>query len=70
MGKNKIKILKDFFGTDKIDGVAFSDSPTDLPLLEFVTNGYVVGANQQFVSWAQKHNMKTLIYTPKEYFQD
>lgn len=70
MGDNKIKILKDFFDTDKIDGVAFSDSASDLPLLKFVSNGFAVGTDEKQLQWAHKNGLKTLIYGKQEYYKN
>jgi HAD superfamily hydrolase (TIGR01490 family) len=70
MGDNKIKILQDYFHTTTIDGVAFSDSITDMPLLKFVKTGFAVGTNLDYLKWAKDNNLKTLIYTPKEYYKD
>lgn len=68
MGANKIKILKEYFETNKIDGVAFSDSVTDLPLLKFATTGFAVGCDAGRLNWATQNDLETLIYTPKEYY--
>ncbi len=70
MGENKIKILQAFFGKNHIDGVAFSDSPTDLPLLKFVSRGYVVGPSVAACDWASRCNLGMLVYTPNEYYRD
>ncbi len=69
MGTNKIKILKDFFGKDSIDGVAYSDSITDLPLLKFVSSGFAVGVDEKYLKWAEQNGLKTLIYKSKEYYK-
>lgn len=42
MNKNKVKVLKENFVREDIESVAYSDSDTDLPLLEWVNNGYFV----------------------------
>ena len=70
MGENKIKILRDYFGKDTVNGVAFSDNITDLPLLKFVSDGFGVSAMDKSLKWATDNGLKTLFYTPKEYYKE
>lgn len=42
MNKNKVKALEKNFVREDIESVAYSDSDTDLPLLEWVNTGYYV----------------------------
>ena len=64
MNKNKIikmkKKIKDIDEFNLDASYAYSDSISDLPLLKLVGNG--VAVNQKDQEWAQKHNLKQLIW--------
>lgn len=60
----KIKKLSQEFnldGTDLKNSIAYSDSITDLPLLQFVGHGIVV-SNQFSQSWANKYGFSEIIF--------
>jgi HAD superfamily hydrolase (TIGR01490 family) len=62
--KNKILKLKQRISNIESfslkDSYAYSDSITDLPLLEFVGNGIVVSKKKQ--NWVKKYNLKEIIW--------
>jgi phosphatidylglycerophosphatase C len=60
MGTNKLIKLKQYINTDEYDlknSYAYSDSKSDLPLLQFVGNGYAVNNGQNNTVWAKKYKM-------------
>lgn len=65
MGWNKTKILDQLFTVDdKETTVAFSDSESDLPLLQWAGKGIVVSRNQS-QPWAQKYGFSEIIWEEK-----
>lgn len=67
MEDNKVKILNDFFKNEKINEyqtVAYSDSPTDIPLLKYCKEAFVVTPTES--SWADNTGFKKIIYSKKD----
>ncbi len=63
MNENKIKLMLEFFHHDlkKIDSIAYSDSITDLPLLQFCNKAVVISQNVS-KDWAAKYGFREIIY--------
>ena len=66
MNSNKIKYIENFFSKENIENyhtIAYSDSPSDIPLLKYVKEAVVVTPKEK--SWADNFNFKKLIYKCK-----
>lgn len=61
---DKIYYLESKFNRDKIQCVAYSDSITDLPLLQWANDGIVVRRKDK-VSWCNKYNLKEIVWSQK-----
>ena len=56
---NKVKLLESYFGSEYIDksnSVAYSDSVTDIPMLNWVQNGIVV-SNNKVEKWMENYKI-------------
>lgn len=62
---NKTILLNQYFKVKPKYSVAFSDSITDLPLLQWVDKGYVISKNKHQV-WSEKYNLEEIIWIPKK----
>lgn len=62
MFEHKIDYLKSLINDDCKKWIAFSDSKTDLPMLEMVGTPIVV-SKQRSQGWAEKRNFKQLIWS-------
>lgn len=63
MGRRKLRLLRERLGEgwDKRAAAAYSDSPSDLPLLSRVPSGVVVSYKRR-QPWAEKHDFKEIIW--------
>lgn len=61
MYDNKVKIIESKYNKDLIFSEAYSDSESDLPLLKWVNDGYVISRNYH-QSWADSNNLKEIIW--------
>lgn len=64
LGKNKVLLLNKQYDREFISSIAYSDSITDLPLLKWVNEGWVVSKDKSQL-WAKNHNLKEIIWTEK-----
>lgn len=62
---NKTILLNKYFGVKPKYSIAFSDSITDLPLLQWVDKGCVVSKNKH-QSWSDKYNLEEIIWILKK----
>lgn len=58
---NKITLIEKEFEHKIKDSVAFSDSKSDLPLLLYARNGFVVSHNHH-QEWVEKYDLKEIIW--------
>ena len=64
MFDSKIKLLNQFLHQNKIDynnTISYSDSMSDLPLLKWTNEGFVISKNKS-QEWAKKNGLKEIIY--------
>ncbi len=61
MGRNKISLLEQKFVKKDISSVSFSDSKTDLPMLLWTDDCYVVSHNKK-QQWAIDNNLKEIVW--------
>lgn len=63
MGKNKLKLLRQYLGEtwNEGDTIAYSDSHSDLPLLMAVSSGIVV-SYKRHQTWTDNYNFKEIIW--------
>ena len=62
---DKVQILDKLFHKDKIESIAFSDSPTDIPLLMWANKGIVVRRSDK-PKWDIKKQFDELIWIKEE----
>lgn len=63
IGNNKITILNDYFKNEPVQeyqSIAYSDSLSDIPLLDYCKEGIVVSPEEK--SWADNTKYKKLVY--------
>ena len=63
MNKNKIKYIEEYFKNEPLkeyQTIAYSDSKSDLPLLEYVISAVVVSPQEN--SWADNTNFQKIVY--------
>lgn len=60
MGFEKIKRIENHFKKDQINSIAFSDGESDLPMLNWANDCFVVSKQQQ--QWAINNNLKQIIW--------
>lgn len=61
MRENKVLILKEKYGTPPAESFAFSDSISDLPLLQWVAKGIVV-SHGRHQHWIDNHQLNEIIW--------
>ena len=64
LAHNKVALLNKLYNRNDIYAVAYSDSITDKPLLEWANIGYVISKNNSQV-WARDYNFKEIIWEEK-----
>ena len=64
LGDGKTILLDQYFSSKPAFCVAFSDSKSDLPFLEWVDEGYVISRNKH-QEWSTKNKLKEIIWTER-----
>lgn len=61
LNMNKIERLNSFFRKRPLETIAFSDSQSDTPLLQWASEGVVISRNKH-QEWINKYNFKEIIW--------
>ena len=62
MNERKIQYINKLFPSKPTYSIAFSDSLSDIPLLQYATDGVVVSRNKH-QNWVDNNKFKELIWT-------
>ena len=63
MGINKVKLLDRIFNKDNLFSIAYSDSLSDLPLLQWADKAYVIKKlGNENEKWINEHNLNLIVW--------
>lgn len=63
MGANKIRILDRIFNKEEISSIAYSDSASDLPLLQWADKAYVIKKlGKENEKWIHENNLNLVVW--------
>lgn len=61
LDNNKIKLIKQFFKKKPAESIAFSDSKSDIPLLQYADTGVVV-SHSKHQNWVDNYKLEEIIW--------